>query len=566
MKLKLAIILWLICGLSPGLSACADPGEAWRQDVDSLLEVFDGDDRPGLVVAIERNGEVVFAEGYGMADLEHGIPITPESVFHVASVSKQFTAFSIALLEEEGRVDADADIRTYLAFMPDYGVVVRVRHLIHHTSGLRSFGDLFVLGGHDMEDSWHHGQVLNLLRRQTGLDFQPGTEHSYNNSGYALLAEIVSSVTGQSLREFTRERIFEPLSMDHTFVGDETGEIIPGRALAYVQIPGVNGAPEWQRSLLNFDTIGSTGLKTTALDLLKWGHNFSEPTVGTPELIEKLSQPGQLENGALVNYGYGLAVWTVAGHRAIRHSGSEAGYRAVITHFPESDVTIVMLANTPIDLGGLTEDVAQIYLGEGHEPEGEGDPAIVQGNLEQIEAITGVYQPEFGRMISLENQSGRLTWNVESWEPVELVFREDGSFEQGGRRYWEYFTPVFDASRNVTGLTQHTDPDMTVFIPRVDTVWHPGPAELEAFTGDFYCADVDQTYSFSIVDGQLVASSLWSDPVVLKPSISDRFDGAWPLNSVVFDRDDEGMVMGLHVHSGRVRNMWFEKVSADDPS
>ncbi|MAP96559.1 MAG: hypothetical protein CMK07_16600 [Ponticaulis sp.] len=539
-------------------AASTDP--SWEVELRARLQEFDRQDAPAVVVGIARQGETVFAEGFGMADLEQNIAATPDTIFHVASVSKQFTAFSIALLEMEEKVSREDDIREFLPYVPDYGTPVRIRHLIHHTSGLRSFGDLFMLGGQYMDGTWKQSQVVNLVAQQSALDFAPGSEYTYNNTGYSLLGEIVTAATGQTLREFTTENIFGPLDMTNTFVGDDETEIIPNRAKSYTSTSREDGSVTWKRHPLNFSTTGSTGLKSTASDLLKWGSNFSSLRDEKPELMEKVLPPSQLDDGTPINYGYALAEQYFASHRAIGHSGSEASFRARIAWFPEQDVSIVILSNFHIDNAALMHEIASIYLGETPSPEGNTIPPEVEQDPSLTTALEGSYLPEFGRLITLTSDQEQLIWSEQDGTVIsEIIFHDDQSFETPGRRQYTYFTPEFDDQGEITGLIRHDEIDLNVRVPKVQP-WQPDSDTLKGFEGRFYSGDVDQTYSFSVVDGVLLADSLWApEPLVMTPSVEGRFDAEWPLNSVEFLRDAAGNVTSMTVHSGRVRNMIFEK-------
>lgn len=550
--------VWLCCA-----PAClAQANETWQAELEALFAPYDQTDAPGLAVGIERDGEIVFARGYGMADLEHNVPVTPDTIFHAASISKQFTAFSIALLAQENALSVEDDIRVYLPDMPEFEEPVLVRHLISHTSGLRSFGDLFMLGGQEMDSVWRHGQVLSVIERQTALDFAPGSEHTYNNTGYALLAEITERASGQSMRDFLHDRVFAPLGMTHSRIGDDSTEIIPNRALSYA--PGAAGDNElaWHRQFLNFETIGSTGLKTNVTDLLIWGHNFEELAESSPDLFRTISTSAALNDGTPINYAYGLTWQNFAGHRSIGHSGSEAAFRARIAHFPAENVSMVVLSNMHVDNASIVEDMARIYLGEGddHLP-GAIAPQIEPGP-DLIDALAGTYLYEFGRLFTLEIVEGELIWSErDGASQSPLIFHADGSFEQEGRRHWTYFTPVYsDDGHSITALIRHDDPDRAVRMERT-TQWSPEPSDLSIYEGDYFSPEVDQTWTIELKGNALYAHSLWSiHDLPLTPAIEDRFDSEWPLNTLIFDRDELGEITGLRIHSGRARNVIFSKL------
>ncbi|MGC9327227.1 MAG: serine hydrolase domain-containing protein, partial [Candidatus Hinthialibacter sp.] len=243
--------------------------------VDSLFSRWAKSDSPGCAAAVMRDGSILYQQGYGMANLEYGIPITPSSIFHIASISKQFTAFAILLLEDEGKLSVEDDIRDYLPEMHDFGETIRIRHLIHHTSGLRDQWELAKIGGWRMDDVITQQHLLNLNFYQKELNFEPGERFVYCNSGYTLLAEIVSRVSGRPFPEFCQIRIFEPMAMKNTHFHMDHQRIVPHRTYSYFPSgEGFTNAP------LNFANAGATSLFTTVQDMAKWDQNFYEPVVG----------------------------------------------------------------------------------------------------------------------------------------------------------------------------------------------------------------------------------------------------------------------------------------------
>jgi CubicO group peptidase (beta-lactamase class C family) len=293
--------------------------------IDSVFAPFAGTDRPGCSIAVSQNGNQVYAKGYGMSDLQYGLAIEPSSIFHVASVSKQFAAFAVALLAEDGKLSLDDEVRKYVPELPDLGKRITIRHLIYHTSGIRDQWELLGMAG------WRYGHdlftqddVLEILKRQRALNFDPGEQWMYSNSGYSLIAMIVKRVSGKSLREFSDERIFKPLGMTNTHVHDDHQMIVPNRTSAYEN--GPNG--EWRISIPTFDTHGATTLFTTAGDLLKWEQNFVTGTVGSRALLAEAERSAKLNNGKDTNYGFGIQLETYRGAPVRGHGGADAGYRA----------------------------------------------------------------------------------------------------------------------------------------------------------------------------------------------------------------------------------------------
>lgn len=327
--------------------------------VDAVFAEMQRPDGPGAAVGIYRGGRLIYSRGYGIADIEHNVPVTARTVFNLASVSKQFTAFSIALLAREGKLDLQADIRRYLPYIPDFGGRITVADLVHHRSGMRNYRVLGRVSGHDNDSVLRQAHVLNLVRSQRGLNFPPGTRYEYSNTGYVLLAEIVRAVSGKSLGEFMRERIFAPLGMKDTRLRDDLKSIEPGYAVGYEQ---AGDGKSWRRALYNRETVGPGNMLSTVGDLAKWAGHFMNPVIADRAFIEQLSAPTALRDGTPVNYGFGLQQMSVIGHRVITHGGGVAGYRSIFLLFPEDDFAIVLLANHLIAVAEKAEQLARIYL------------------------------------------------------------------------------------------------------------------------------------------------------------------------------------------------------------
>ena len=260
--LVLAVLSFLTVSCAPGQHAAAPAGSPSAR-VDELFQKMDSTVTPGCALAVVKDGRILYERGYGMADLDHNVPITPATVFHVASMSKQFTAASIVLLAQEGKLSLDDPVRKYIPELPDFGIPITIRQLIHHTSGLRDQWDLLGLAGWRYSlDLITDDDVLAVMSRQRDLNFPPGTRHLYSNTGYTLLAQIVKRVSGQSFREFTTSHIFQPLQMNNTRFRDDHAEVI--KNIAYGYQPAQNA---FLISITNFDTVGATSLLTTVEDL-----------------------------------------------------------------------------------------------------------------------------------------------------------------------------------------------------------------------------------------------------------------------------------------------------------
>src|SRR6185437_14686434 len=324
--------------------------------IDSVFARYDHPDVPGCAVGVYQNGAIAFEKGYGSANLEYDIPIAPTTPFIMGSVTKQFTAAAIALLADEGRLSLDDDVHKYIPELPDYGQRITINELVHHTSGLRDFWALVETAGMRLDDTYAVSDVLDLAARQKHLEFVPGTEYDYSNTGYVVLGEIVRRVSGESLARFAADEIFKPLGMTHTHFQDDHTVIVPGRAYAYAPRDG-----GWRIDVWNNDIVGQGGLMTTVEDLQKWDENFYTGRVGGPRFLARQLDQGRLANGTVLPYAFGLEVLTYRGVKLVEHTGSTGGYRTIISRFPGVHTSVVALCNaSDINTTTLSHRVADI--------------------------------------------------------------------------------------------------------------------------------------------------------------------------------------------------------------
>jgi CubicO group peptidase (beta-lactamase class C family) len=313
--------------------------EAWPE-VDAVFAEFQRPGSPGCAVGVFKDGRVLYERGYGLASVEHDVPITPDTAFYAGSVSKQFTAFAAALAIADGKLSTKDSIRKWLPELPPYADAIRVEHLVHHTSGLRDYNTLLSIAGRRGDEAYDNPTVLRMTARQKALNFAPGAEYLYSNTGYTLLATIVERATKSRFAEYAEERIFRPLGMTVTHFHTDVGRLVKWRALAY------SGAGEATR----LDTpvnqrAGAGGLYTSVRDLLPWEENFYTGKVGGPAVVRQVQTPGALAGGQPLTYAWGLTVGSYRGLRTVEHSGSLGGYRTFTLRFPEQHTSVVALCN-----------------------------------------------------------------------------------------------------------------------------------------------------------------------------------------------------------------------------
>lgn len=543
--------------------AAADPA-ALIARVDRLFDRWDEPDSPGCALGVYRDGRIVYKRAYGAADLDHDVPLSTSSVFHVASVSKQFTAASIALLALDGKLSLDDDVRKYVPELPDLGHTITIAHLVHHTSGLRDQWSLLGLAGWRYSlDLITDDDVLQMLSRQRDLNFKPGDRHVYCNSGYTLLATIVSRVSQMSFREFTNARIFEPLGMTSTHFRDDHAEIVKRQAYGYAP-----AGETFRLSVTNFDTVGATSLLTTVEDLVKWEANFETKTVGGDGLQEMIARRGVLNNGEKLTYAFGLVFDTYKGAPIVTHGGSDAGYRADFLRFPEQRLGVACLCNlATINPGELTRQVAEIFLGDALHATPATSTSAANGS-----GGTG------GDGVSLSEQQLRtyegLYWNRDEESGRKFVFADGALRAVAGSQQFE-MVPVGDAE-----FVLRTGPRVRLRFEQADVPgtrrlivtpidggpsqtldgvepFVPTPAQLGEFAGVYRSDEMDAVYRFVVEKDAIVLRRLRAAPMRLEPAMRDVFTG--PIGTVRFTRDKRGRLAGFVIDAGRIRNVRFWK-------
>src|SRR5688500_7054409 len=347
--------------------AAAQP-PAFEKGVDTLFSRWKTS-TPGCAVGVAVGGKPVLLKAYGMADLEHNVPKTPDTIFESGSVAKQFTAMAILLLAQDGRLSLDDQVRKHIPELPDYGVTLTIRHMLTHTSGLRDWGSIAAIAGAPRTTrEYSHAHVLDIVSRQKALNFAPGTEWSYSNTGFNLAAIIVDRLSGMPFAEFSKRRIFEPLGMTRTSWRDDHQRIIKGRAIAYSTATG-----GYQIEMPFENVHGNGGLLTTVGDLLKWNQNYVTPIVGDAALVGEQQKAGKYSDGRDLEYGLGLYVRPLDGVKNVYHSGSTAGYRAHLNRFPAAHTSVAVLCNASDgEATRAANDVSRAYIRRGGSTSGTG--------------------------------------------------------------------------------------------------------------------------------------------------------------------------------------------------
>jgi CubicO group peptidase (beta-lactamase class C family) len=532
-------------------------GDSVSAKVDKLFSEWDKPGSPGASLAVIKDGSVVYKKGYGYAHLEYDIPITPSTVFHVASVSKQFTAFAITMLADQGKLSLDDDIHKHLPELPDFGKTITIRHLIHHISGLRDQWELLAIAGWRLDDVITKEHILKMMRNQRNLNFEPGAEHLYCNTGYTMMAEIVSRITGKSFREWTKENIFIPLGMSSTQFYDDHERIVKNRAYSYAPVKNKG----FKKRRLNYANVGATSLFTTAEDMAKWVNNFDDGRVGGAKVIEQMHEQGVLNNGKKIDYAFGLVIGKHKGLKTVSHSGGDAGYRSHVVRFPEQKFAVVILSNLgSMNPSRLAAQVADIYLSDQISPEEPEDKKAEKKGIEVdptiYDAYVGKYYIEPGLVITITKEKNRLMSQTNGRPKVELIPESGIDYVVKGRD--AKLTFLLNNIGKATKITFRTGDQVMKgdkFKPFVSTA-----QQLAEFEGDYYSPELGTTYSMVIQDGQLVAQHRRHSDIKLNPTKEDMFLGEqWFFRQVHFTRNTNRQITGFQLSGGRVRNLYFDK-------
>ncbi len=539
----------------------AVPPTDLTERVDKVFQKWNRTDSPGCALLVMKDGRIVYKHGYGMA--EHDVTITPATVFHVASMSKQFTAASILLLAQQGKLSLDDDVRKYIPELPDFGSVITIRHLIYHTSGLRDQWDLLGLAGWRYSlDLITDDDVMSVLTTQKELNFKPGEKHVYCNTGYTLIAIIVKRVSGMSFREFTTMNIFEPLGMTHTFFRDDHSVIVKNNAYGY---ESEKGGP-FRLSLTNFDTAGATSLHTTVEDLALWDENFYHPRVGGPSFPEQMLQRGKLNNGETLDYAFGLVVDKYKGLATVDHAGADAGYRSDMTRFPEQHFSVAVLCNySETNPKSLARSVADIYLAQdlkAAEPSATASAAPGPGitlTEQQLSGLQGIYwsrdDDQFLKTY-LKDGKLRVSFDLEDDFAVKLVsetFFHIADTPWGDEANFHFEPAAGDKPRRL--LQSFGDGKPNVFESVTSAT--PTAAELADYAGSYVSEEIEPVYRMVVQDGKLTLTRLKHKPAPLEPRTVDVF--TTEIGTIRFTRDSNHRVSGFVLNSGRIRNFRFTR-------
>jgi CubicO group peptidase (beta-lactamase class C family) len=515
--------------------------------VDGLFATWSVPTTPGCAVGIVRDGKLAYSRGFGMADLEHARPMTPRTPVHAASLAKQFTAFAIHLLVADRKISLDDDIRKFIPEVPDYGTAITVRHLLHHTSGLRDQWALLALAGWRSEDVNNDQDILALLGRQHALNFPPGEDYLYSNTGYTLLGLVVKRVSGLTLREFARQRIFEPLGMRHTQVRDDHALLVQDRALSYRREP----AGHYRYLANSSSNAGATNLVTTVEDLARWDQNFYDAKLGGARVIEAMQEVGRFTDGTPFDYASGLFVTAYRGARMVTHGGADAGYRSVLLRLPEFRFSVIALCNSAeADPGADARNVVDLVLGAQLTPK-LSPPAIEPAALD---AFIGEYELAPGIRSSVAREGDRLMLQLFGFGPWPVRPVSASQLYQETLEALVTRAPATD--------------EIIVTMSGRDKRWRrvtrsaPSTGDLQDFAGSYFSEELNVIYTVAVRDGNIFVRHPRGE-LEMAPLDSQAFvvTGAQLRGRTLVFECAQEPCNGFRFNDGRARHIQFERIA-----
>jgi len=525
--------------------------------VDKLFAPWGKPDTPGCAVAVIKDGKILYKRGYGMANLELNIPISSQTVFYIGSLSKQFVALCAAMLEKQGKLSFDDDIHEYVPELPEYGTPITIRHLIHHTSGLRDYLTLLDIAGMNF-GFFHQQDVLDLISRQKGLNFDPGEEYLYSNSGYFLLGIIVERASGKTLREFAEKNIFKPLRMKNSRFQDDYRMLIKNRASGYFPA----GKEQYKNYLTTYDCVGAGGLYTSVEDLFLWDQNFYHCRVGGKDLIDKMHTRGKLNNGETLDYAYALLLSSYKGLNTVQHGGALGGYRSVLIRFPEQNFSVICLANlSSFNPSKLSRQVADIYLANQFKKiKTETKPArqmqYMKISPKKLKEKVGTYlNRETGDLRRLFLKDGRLVIKI-SGQNFPLIAVSESEFhvlDSPVKVVLKFEKKSKERPRTVHIYQEEKKPETYEAVQLVE----PTPEELKEYEGEYFNPELRVIFRLVLKDGKLYFVHKNAPNTPFRPILRDRFNVKdWKIN---FLRNTENEVSSFLLDAGRVKNLMFRK-------
>jgi CubicO group peptidase (beta-lactamase class C family) len=530
------------------------------QKIDSLFTSWNTPDHPGGSILITKNKRIIFSKAYGLASLEYNVPNENNTLFNIGSISKQFTAMGIILLEEQNKLSFDDDIKKYLPELPDFGKTITIDHLLHHTSGLRDIHGLLGLAGWRNKDLETNEDLYRIIKNQTELNFKPGEEFLYCNTGYILLAKIIEMISKSSFNDWMKKNIFDSLGMKNTYVETQYDRVVANNATSYYS------RKEFKRATEYWGYFGSGNIHSTTKDLNLWLQNFIAPKKNWTTAFNKLLYTTPLNNGYKTNYGFGVRIENHLEKKVIQHGGAIGGFRAIARTYPEKQVNIVILSNfSGSNIFSKANKISEIIFRNNEKKQIKNVTRIPQVSskfiklaerkLKQFEGVYWSDTEKIGRKVYLKNDT--LQYSSSETNEWPLIPIGKNSFEM--LRQYENPIVKFDNETHQMIITFSNElPGIFEFLQSNQPQNTSGLLE---FVGNYYSPELKTTYSISLEGSNIYCEQARHGKIKIKQLYNNIFSGNWPIGIIEVERGKEGQIKGLRMSNGRTRNVWFKKIN-----
>ncbi|RRQ48167.1 class A beta-lactamase-related serine hydrolase [Maribacter algicola] len=529
------------------------------QEIDSLFHSWNQNGHPGGVVTIIKDGKTFFSKAYGLANIEYDVLNSIGTVFNIASISKQFTAMGIVLLEEQNKLNYKDDVRKYLPELPDFGTTITIRQLLQHTSGLRDIHGLLGLAGWRSNDLETNEDLYRIIKNQKELNFRPEEEFLYCNTGYILLAKIIENISELPFDKYMKKFVFDPLGMRNTYVETQVNRTVSNNATSYYSYPNFDRAIEY------WGYYGAGNMHSNTKDLGLWLQNFVSPQKNWEAAFNSLLTTSPLKNGFKTNYGFGVRIEKSLGKKVIQHGGAVGGFRGIVRTYPEENLHIIILTNfSESRIGSKINTISRIILEKQEETQinNSSEESLINTKpinlaIQENKEVEGIYwsnSEKSGRKIYVKNDTLRYASSESNeWALVPLG---DKVFQMI-HPYSQLILVEFNGSGQMTVKAGN---DMPGFFNLIQSDINTNTDGLNMLIGKYYSDELKAIYSISLREGKLFIDHARHGRIELTQLYNDKFSGVWPINIIEFERNKDGKVEGLRISNGRTRNVWFKKM------
>jgi CubicO group peptidase (beta-lactamase class C family) len=550
-NLAVIIITFIVTSLTS-----AQLNESQLKTIDSLVVSWNIPDAPGGVVGIMEHGKLLYKKSFGLASLEYNIPNTENTVFNIGSISKQFTAMGIVKLQLDGKLSIDDDIRKVVPELPDFGHKITLRHLLHHTSGLRDFHSMLSLAGWRTDDPTSTEDLFRFIKKQKELNFNPGDEYMYSNTGYMIMAKIIEVVTGENFKDWMRKMIFAQLGMEDTYIEDLSTRVSKNNATSYI----IQNDNSYSRAVEFWNYVGSGNVHTSVKDLLLWLNNYSNPPNEWKSAFEMLQTTDTLNSGKILKYAYGIEIDSINGVKRISHGGGIGGFRSFACTFPDECLSIAVLTNySSSKPQPKVDSIAKIVLphlaaiSDQDEKPYEGYKAVYNDHLDKYKG--DYWDGDVARRIYVRNDTLWYFRKTGNESPLEYIGNDE--FIIMPKAIWK--VKFSFKGRKVQSMLVESSKVQDLYKPFI-------PVEitndyLSDFEGKYYSPELTTYYIFSIKNDTLVGYHPRHDSFKIEAQVKrDFFKSKGPFQTICFMRDENRKIIGMRVSFDRVKNLWLEKV------